>query len=389
MKKNQSERVGTKEPVKIRFKNLADGRQSIYLAYWQNGKWKYEFLKQHLIPEHTKQDAKENKETLSFANAVKAKRIVELRNDEHGFKNKAVSGANLLYFIDGIAEKHLERTNNKHGEYYNFKSLNVHLELYKGDKIRFKDIDKSFTDGFIAYLRTAKNQSLRKNKNAYLSSNTQNKLFKKLNTALKQAVKNKLIPENPLEYIDKNDKPKTEDSTREYLTIDELKKLINTYCANQHVKNSFLFCCLTGLRFSDVSRIVWKNFKKNNSGGDTLCFKIKKSNKDVTIQISSEAMKWVVRPTDAKPDDRVFALSKNEAVNPIVAKWVADAGITKHITYHCSRHTAATLNLSIGTPIAVVSKLLGHSKIATTQIYAKIVDEAQRDAVDKQNGLFG
>lgn len=56
--------------------------------------------------------------------------------------------------------------------------------------------------------------------------------------------------------------------------------------------------------------------------------------------------------------------------------------------FHCSRHTAATLNLSLGTPIETVSKMLGHTKISTTQIYAKIIDEKQKEAVSKQNGIF-
>ena len=84
-------------------------------------------------------------------------------------------------------------------------------------------------------------------------------------------------------------------------------------------------------------------------------------------RVSDEAMKFVPRPDDAQPPDRIFKLSKNEIVNPILSEWVKSAGITKNITFHCARHTAATLNLSLGTPIAVVSKLLGHSKIATTQ----------------------
>ena len=115
---------------------------------------------------------------------------------------------------------------------------------------------------------------------------------------------------------------------------------------------------------------------------------MKKGGKEIVVQVSDEAMKFVPRPDDAQPPDRIFKLSKNEIVNPILSEWVKSAGITKNITFHCARHTAATLNLSLGTPIAVVSKLLGHSKIATTQIYAQIVDEAQRQAVDKQNGIF-
>lgn len=389
MKKTKQLRI--KEPIKIRFKELTDGNKSIYLDYYLNGKRKYEFLKLYLIPEKTKQDKEKNEKTLQLANAIQAKRIVDLQNNEHGFNpKKTLSKVNLIDYVNKIAEKHLAKTGNKHGEYYNFKSLALHLTKYKGDKIPFSKVDETFTNGFVEYLRTAKNQNLHNTKQIpTISLNTQNKLFKKLNTTLKQAEKDRIISNNPMQYIESEDKPKAQAGTREYLTIDEVKKLIKTDCKNKNVKNSFLFCCLTGLRFSDVSQIKWENFRKNNSGANELRFAMKKGGKEITIQVSNEAMKWVNRPDDTEPNERVFKLSKNEIVNPILADWVESAGIDKKITFHCSRHTAATLNLSLGTPIAVVSKLMGHSKIATTQIYAKIVDEAQRDAVNKQDGIFG
>lgn len=62
--------------------------------------------------------------------------------------------------------------------------------------------------------------------------------------------------------------------------------------------------------------------------------------------------------------------------------------LAQPITFHCSRHTAATLNLSLGTPIEIVSKMMGHTKISTTQIYAKIIDVKRKEAVSKQNGIF-
>ncbi len=388
MKKTFQKKIepSIKEPIRIRFKELANGNSSIYLDYYFEGKRRYEFLKLYLIPESNKNDKERNKATLELAKAVQAKRIVELQNNEHGFNPRKVSKANLLDFIDKIAEAHLNKTGNKHGEYYNFKSLKLHLSIYAGNKIQFKNIDEKFIRGFIEYLKIAENQNLHKSKERFISLNTQNKLYRKFNTALKQAVRERIISENPFDHIGKDEKPRAEKGTREYLTIDEVKKLINTDCKNENVKRSFLFCCLTGLRFSDVSRLKWENVQTNNSGGYELKFQMQKTKKPIVVQISNEAVKFL--PDRKKTTDKVFKLSKNEVVNPILADWVKDAGINTNITFHCSRHTAATLNLSLGVPIAVVSKLMGHSKIATTEIYAKIVDEAQRKAVNKQDGIF-
>lgn len=108
----------------------------------------------------------------------------------------------------------------------------------------------------------------------------------------------------------------------------------------------------------------------------------------MNLQISNEALKWLPDRQANSDDEPVFNLPRNDHANDILKSWVGKSGIKKRVTFHCSRHTAATLNLSLGVPVEVVSKLLGHTKISTTQIYAKIIDEARRQAVDKQNGIF-
>jgi len=106
------------------------------------------------------------------------------------------------------------------------------------------------------------------------------------------------------------------------------------------------------------------------------------------LPISTAALKFLPIETDMQPESKIFALPKNETVNDNLRAWTKAAGIRKTITFHSSRHTAATLQLSLGTPIETVSKLLGHGKIATTQIYAKIIDKNKVDAVNKQNDIF-
>ena len=100
-----------------------------------------------------------------------------------------------------------------------------------------------------------------------------------------------------------------------------------------------------------------------------------------------EALKWLPEKTGSD-ENLIFTLSKNDNSNRKLKNWCASAGIKKKISFHCSRHTAATLNLSLGVAIETVSKLLGHTKISTTQIYAKIIDKNKKDAVRKQDGIF-
>lgn len=380
-----------KQPVAIRFKELANGNQSIYLDIYDDGKRTYEFLKLYLIPERTGADKNKNIATLQTAAAVQAQRIVDIQNGKFGLKGKTIkSNAKILPYIYKIADEKLERSGSKQGDYYNFRSLALHLGIFKGEKTTFKEIDADFVQGFIDYLRTAVNMNLNKNKRSkYISKNTQHKLFSKFNYVLEDAVRDSILQANPIKTIKRSTKPKMEPGTREYLTIDELKKLIKVDCRNDEVKKAFLFCCLTGLRYSDVSQLRWENVRTSENGEVELRFSMEKTEREITLQISAEAVKWLPSNPGANPGELVYHLPKNEYTNPAIKEWVRAAGINKHITFHCSRHTAATLNLTLGTRIEVVSKLLGHTKISTTQIYGKIVDEAKRDAVDKQNGIFG
>ena len=191
-----------------------------------------------------------------------------------------------------------------------------------------------------------------------------------------------------MEDIENEDKPEEESGTREFLTLDEIKMLIKTPCRNDLLKRAFIFCCLSGLRFSDVKQITWGDIVKDTAGDTLLRFKMQKVSRDNNIYLSDEALKWLPDRKKASDTDRIFPLTKNDSINNQLDRWCKNAGITKHITFHCSRHTAATLNLTLGVPIETVSKLLGHTKIVTTQIYAKIVDDQQKKAVSKQNGIF-
>jgi integrase len=386
-KKKAKKKPKIKEPVRIRFKKLANGNQSIYLDYYKEGKREYDFLKLYIVPEQTPIDKASNAHTLSLANSIKAQRIIALQNESHGFKTKTRKKINLCLYIQRIADEQLARTGNRQSMYHSLLSLNRHIRAYSGENITFAQVDEDYVKGFISYLKTAKNKATKKNP-AIIAKNTQHKLFSRLSYILSIAESEEVIPHNPANKIRNEDKPKSAEGTREYLTIDEVKRLINTECKNEHLKSVFLFCSLTGLRYGNVKKLKWEDFRIDSTGGTELKFRLSKSKKPMYLQVSSEALKWLPERQDAKDEDLVYTLPRNDHANDILRQWIKDAEIKKEITFHCSRHTAATLTLSLGVPLEVVSKLLGHTKISTTQIYAKIVNEARREAVDKQNGIF-
>lgn len=153
------------------------------------------------------------------------------------------------------------------------------------------------------------------------------------------------------------------------------------------VKRAFIFCCLSGLRYSDVANIKWSDLWEDNFKNTILRLKIRKTKRYEDFPISDEALKWLPSK-DLSSTDIIFDLPKNDNANTALKRWAKEANIKKSLSFHWSWHTAATLNLSLGVPIETVSKLLGHTKISTTQIYARVLDQAKKDAVSKQNGIF-
>lgn len=170
------------------------------------------------------------------------------------------------------------------------------------------------------------------------------------------------------------------DKQREYLTIDELNTLAATPCDRPMMKRASLFSALTGMRHSDIQKLKWKEIIKDGEHYRIL-FTQQKTKGVQYMPISDQA--YQLCGERGEPDRLVFeGLQDPSWINKPLERWIKAAGITKHITFHCFRHTYATLQLTNGTDIYTVSKMLGHTKVTTTQIYAKIVDEKKEQAAD-------
>ena len=386
----QKQTVKLKEPVRIRFKQLSNGNQSIYLDYYTGdvirkenyvgGKRKYEFLKLYLIPERTREDKAKNEATLALAKAIQSRRIVEVQNDAHGFQNTNKSRVNLLDYLENIGKQSAEQGSRNYARTV----LNTvrALRLFRGDYIAFRDVDKEFLSEFTDYLRQmpkASKYGVLKT-GGRLSNNSVVSYYGTLRTAINRAYKEGIITVNPTKEFDFASKVRQEPSRREYLTLDELKTLINTECRHEIVKRAFLFSCLCGLRVSDIRKLRWCDLQR--SGGRVrIEITMQKTKEPLYLPISDEALKWLPERGEANGSDFIFPLTHEGTVNDTLQHWAKVAGITKHISFHVSRHTHATMMLTLGADLYTVSKLLGHKNIATTQIYAKIVDKKKEEAI--------
>lgn len=386
------EEIINKEPVKIRFKELATGNKSIYLDIYSGGKRRYEFLKLYLKPEvgrDRRKIAKENAAILELATAIKAKRIVALGANKAGIYNKDNLKIKLVDFLDAFAQYKLKvGRSNAYSE--NILKVKKHLIAYRGDNVKMGEVDKEFCEGFIEYLKTAGGLGHKAAFYKQISQQSQSDYFRVFNRALNKAVCDGIIPENPYRKIESSAKIKEPESNRVYLELEEVKRMIATPCKRDDVKRAFLFSCFCGLRISDIRSLRWGDLKQTEKGM-TLTALQQKTQHYVTYPLSEEAQKWLPeRGKDAKDDDAVFgSLPKPSDLNRRLKVWAKDAKVDKVVSFHTARHTFGTMMLTLGADLYTTSKLMGHTKVTTTEIYAKIVDKKKDEAVGLIDKFFG
>lgn len=367
------------EPIRLRTRLLKDGRSSIYLDLYHNGKREYEYLKLYLIPEKSRADKETNKKTMQLAEAIKAKRIVDYQNGKFGF-HQPEHNIRFFDYYSAMCEKRKGAPESR-GNWGNWYSCYKHLKIYeKNEDITFDDITPEWVQGFKDYLENdAKAWSPRYERELEyhkLSRNSKLSYFNKLRACIHQALADGVISDNPLRGVDNF---KAEESKRMYLTIEEIKAITAADCPAPGVKRAFLFSCLTGLRRSDIMKMTWSEVHKQGEY-TRIIFKQKKTSGQEYIDITPQAAELLGErrnPTDLVFNDFLTASATNHAIKV----WMLRAGITKEITFHCARHTFAVMMLDIGTDIYTVSKLLGHRELSTTQIYAKVLDKTKQAAV--------
>ena len=257
-------------------------------------------------------------------------------------------------------------------------SLLKHLKTFAGKELNTSNIDADFCYRFAQYLTTEAN----------IKASSAKTYLQKLNAILQEAVSMNYMTYNPMPQISKL-VPKTVSKEKDYLTVEEVKRLEKAECPHLTTKLAFLFSCFTGLRLSDIETLKWSDIHKCNN----LYMLIKrqvKTGSEIRIPLSKQAIEIlkILQRKKIANGEHVFTMYSRTTICSDLKVWAKNAKLNKHITFHVSRVSFVTISISAGINIYVVSKLCGHSNVKTTQIYARMTDRTYIDAVILLDNIF-
>lgn len=255
--------------------------------------------------------------------------------------------------------------------------------IHKSD-ILLSRVDKDFVRSFLAFLGKGYVQKHWKKETKPLRLSTKKVYQTKFNTIMNKAVRDGKIQVNPFYQLGRDEVYHTPKVQREFLTIDEVKRFVNVKTEGKETQRAFVFACFTGLRISDIRRLKWSDIK-NIETAPTIVMEQEKTETVVRVPLGRMALSLL--PED-KESEYVFHLPAANAVH-FSCKWIAEhAGIKKCVSFHTARHTFATLTLSACNDIELVSKLLGHKSVKTTQRYAEVLMDKRNQAISRIDNLF-
>lgn len=374
--------------VYLRGRVLNTGKVSLYLYANEDGKVFRQTLGSSLVPELTQDLKNQNKEVLRLA-MIQADTInANMEREVAGLPQKRKSRIPLAEYIGALAER--AKADGRKGRWYELRSLKKHVENCD-PKILVSNADAKFVRAFIHYTETeAKDTHYKGNKGdgKKLAENTRWTFCRNLKSVFKQAIREHLLSSNPFLELERKELPHIQLDRREYLTVEDVRQLMATPCKSEAIRNCFLFCCFVGLRYGDAKALRWKDVGRDDNG--LFVSIIQQKTKEPLRAYISKVAEQFMPPMEENAADggKVFHLPNNTYCNKIVKQWAKDAKVKKNITFHVSRHTAATMLLNLDAALEVVAKQLGHKRTSTTEIYAKIIGRTQSVAVNKQDSLF-
>ena len=390
---NGYEQLNRKDKVSLRGRALKTGNVSLLLYRNDDGKINRQTLCDDdgksliLVPELTQNLKNRNKEVLDYAIKLQKDVNDNAMRGAAGLPPKRQTNILLTDYITMLCEQ--AKAEGRRSRWYELQSLCNHVAKCNA-KIKLSNADAKFVREFIKYSETEavdSHYTKSKPKNVGVSENTRWTWCRNLKSVFQTAIRAKLISRNPFAELESKELPHVQLDRRDYLDVEDVRKLMATECKSCEVKRVFLFCCFVGMRYGDVRKLTWREIGRDDNGLFVSTIQ-EKTHDPLKAYISKTAETFMPQRNDAKEDDRVFKLPNNAYCNKVVKDWAKDAGVKKRLTFHMSRHTAATMLLNLDNALEVVAKQLGHKRTATTEIYAKIVGRTQSAAINKQDDLF-
>lgn len=385
--------------VEIKERKLTAGNRSLYLEYYEKGFRKKENLHLYLVPDDAPNARKINGQTYNKAREIQAQRILNPPSFESKKKkleeNERAKTMTWLQWCDDYIQSAIDCENSKkmiqHKEVVR-KRIAAYLKRIRKPDILLKDVNRDTISGLFKYMRDDyRNPGQIKADGGKLADFTLVLFEETVKAIFNKAVRDGLIPFNPIQDLAKEERFHVPDKHREYLTTDELKRFlaVETQTQAEHtVQKAFGFSCMTGLRLGDMQRLRWSDIK---TVGEVQAVSIiqHKTKRLVTVPLNDLALSLLPPRLANGEDGIIFPLVKKpDNVAKYVRRIKEKAGIEKDFTYHSSRHSAATLAITAGAELYSVSKILGHGSIVSTQVYASVNMEKKAEAVNLANGIF-
>lgn len=403
----------SKENPRLEQREMKDGQVSLYLEYYlgrktepvvddfgnpvlyKSGKMegtpmykvkhlrRKENLNLYLISKpSTPIEREHNRRTLLLAKEIRQEREQELLENKSGYRLKKDRQIDFLDYFQAYIDKYTKKDIRMLRIAFNrFKDFLAATPEYKKfeNGIKPEQLDKDMMVAFTEYLQSRGVGEGPKS------------IYQRFKKVINSAVEHNVMEKNPCKgvVIKVDDKVLRKD----VLSEEECLQLIATHYNNENpnIRRAFIMCLWSGLRFCDVKDLTFANvdysnkllkFEQNKTKGHS-------ANSGVVIQLNDGLMKLIGKPSASQnKDSLIFPLPTYEACSRAVKRWVKRAGIDKHISWHCARHSFAVNLLTKGdVNIKTISSLLGHSSLQHTEKYTRAIDRLKKEAIDSLPSL--
>lgn len=319
-------------------------------------------------------DKQRNKETVELAKRIRYERSQEFLERKEGYRLRKDQSVNFLTFFEAYIKQ------------YNKKDVRV-IEM------ALRDFKRFLTEHYPYYQQRIEPRQMTKQMMEhfakYLTENHRGtgvaSVYRRFKKVVNYGVAEGIFTDSPCKGVTVDNK---EDMlVKDILSAEEMKQLFATHYDRENpiIRRAFAMTCLSGIRYCDLKVLTYGDVDYENR---VISFRQRKTEghskrSGVVIPLNDALLEIIgQKPEGATNDTLIFSLPSIESSLKSLKYWVKQAGIKKHITWHCGRHSFGTQLLANGANIKVVADLLGHASLKYVEVYVRAIDEQKKQALD-------